>query len=52
MKKPKVVSDFQTRSERGPHRLYGEVGGAIVKGLVVLQTQCLALREEVEHLSE
>ena len=28
MRKAKVVSDLQTRSERGPHRLYGEMGEA------------------------
>ena len=30
-KKQKVVSDFQTRSERGPHRQYVEMGGATEK---------------------
>ena len=42
-KSKKVVPDFQIRSKRGPNRQHG---------LVVLERECLALREEVEHSSE
>ena len=44
--KQEVASDFQTRSERGPHRQCGEMEEHL-KGLVVPERQCLALREEV-----